>query len=183
MIVHLRGTNGAGKSTIVRSIMQDYDECKQKTRPGRRRPIGYVCTRMNPSATLFIPGHYEIANGGIDTLGTIKEALDLVWEAYDAGYNVLFEGKNMQDATVSLRATELFGKEQIAFVHVTHDVDECVAAVRQRGHSIAEKTIRSIDKRAYRVSEGLIANGYRCYSLSRDKALDITRRLLRGELP
>lgn len=178
-VVLLRGTNGAGKSTLVRAIMKMYDECIPMERPGRRRPLGYHCyTNSGSPHQLFIPGHYEIANGGIDTLKDLDEVYDLIWQAYDNGYSVLFEGKNMQDGTVSLRATQLFDAEQLAFVHIDTSVDECIYAVRQRGHLIAEKTIRSIAKRIPLVTDGLIMSGYECYSLSREKALAKVKELL-----
>lgn len=181
MIVHLRGTNGAGKSTIVRTIMSEYRDRVTMSTPGRRRPIGYLCSNPDDTNTLFIPGHYEIANGGIDTLRDLDEAYSMMWDAYDAGHDVLYEGKNMQDGTVTARAIKLFATDQIAFVHVNHPVDACIQAVRDRGHSIAEKTIRSIATRIERVSEELKSRGYRVFSCSREEALIVTLKLLRGE--
>lgn len=178
-VILLRGTNGAGKSTIVRAIMKLYDECITHERSGRRRPLGYYChTNSGFPHQLYIPGHYEIANGGIDTIKSLEEVFQNIWEAYDNGYSVLFEGKNMQDGTVALRATELFSKEQMAFIHVNTPVDVCIHSVRQRGHSIAEKTILSIAKRIPLVTDGLTMAGYECFTLSREDALAKVKELL-----
>ena len=179
MIIALRGTNGAGKSTLVRAVMKFYDECIPKERPGRRRPLGYYCyTNREIPRQLYIPGHYEIANGGIDTLGSLEDAYSLIAEANAAGYHVLFEGKNMQDGSSIDIATTLFTKEEITFVHVNHPVDDCIASVRQRGHSIKEETIRSIAARVEKNNEVLRREHYACHSLSREDALAKVKELL-----
>lgn len=180
MIINVRGTNGAGKSTVVRQIMERYDRREPITRDDRRRPLGYVCTSSS-RRPLFIPGHYEIANGGIDTLGTLSQVMSLVWDAHDAGHDVVFEGKNMQDGTVTKMAARLFDREQIRFVTIAHPVELCILSVRARGHRIAEKTIRSVAAQIERRSAALVKSGYQTTSVSRDDARDVILRLLSGD--
>lgn len=172
MLIYLRGTNGAGKSTIVRSVLSLF--CAQPlTKPGRRRPLGYVCPGPTP---LFIPGHYEIQNGGIDTIRSLSEVVDLVQEFHGKGMNVLCEGKNAQDKTLT-RHFELL-RIPLVFIWVHHPVEECIRSVRERGHRIAEKTIRQIDARCSSVTDDLIFRGFDCRILSRQDALATVRDLL-----
>lgn len=178
LVIVLRGTNGAGKSTIVREVMNDYERRETHERPDRRRPLGYWLTGHGLHS-LYVPGHYEIANGGIDTLRSLEELRELATDACSRGFAVLFEGKNMQDKTVTTLATQLLDAEYLNFVHIDHPVDECIFSVRRRGHSISESTIRSIDRRVRRNTEELIAQGYNSKSLSRQDALIYVRGLLR----
>lgn len=148
MIINLRGTNGAGKSTIVRSIMELFGDRVRFAvpyDPPRRRPMGYEF----PSGCrhLFVAGHYEIANGGVDTLPSLDATYSLIRQYDDRGYDVLFEGKNMSDSP--RRLIELLEEGRDArVVVVDHPLRECVASVRGRGHSISEKTIVKLHRRS-----------------------------------
>lgn len=95
MIVNIRGTNGAGKSTIPMQMMEldpDFEVLKLGV-----SKIGRPC---NPAITVFHKlkwvalGTYFNKTGGMDTYGTnedAKMALNYVLEHYP-GYDVLMEG-------------------------------------------------------------------------------------------
>ncbi len=174
MIISLRGTNGSGKSTLVRRLMMCYDEKKEVFSYGRLKPSGYVLTKG--TRKLYIPGHYEIANGGVDTLKDLDEAYDLI-AAYDGiGYDVIYEGKNMSDGVKRVRMN--FKPEQVTLIAISTPVQECVASVRARGHRIKEETIMKL---ADKVAKNMIvfeALGFQTYELTRDEALAKCRELL-----
>jgi ABC-type dipeptide/oligopeptide/nickel transport system ATPase component len=107
MIINIRGTSGSGKSTLVREVMKRYDTKtavfdktipEGKTKP-RKQPIGYMLTRASagpvappPIKHLAVLGHYETACGGCDTIPSMDRIYDLVRQAHDQGFDVLYEG-------------------------------------------------------------------------------------------
>jgi hypothetical protein len=175
MIISLRGTNGAGKSTIVRTIMNDYRDRWELRTTGRRKPVGYRLSTPGQQ-DLFIPGHYEIANGGIDTLRDLNEAYELITEYDTIGCHVLYEGKNMSDGTQRI---SLFPTERIAVIVVRHPIEGCIASVRARGHSIREESIRRVEQKCLRDAAVLSYNGFRVRGLCREDALEACRTELR----
>lgn len=178
MIINLRGTNGSGKSTIVRSVMSLFGDRVRfavQYDPPKKRPIGYEF----PSGCrhLFVVGHYEIANGGVDTLPSLDAAYDLVRRYDDRGYDVLYEGKNMSDGT--RRVSQLIGDgRDVRVVLIEHSLGECVAAVRQRGHSISEKTIERLYHKSRREILMLERAGVKTWTLPRDETLGQVREWL-----
>lgn len=92
MIINVRGTSGAGKSTIVRAVLESF---KMKTNmyvDGKKRPRGYICHTPDNQRDLFILGHYEILCGGGDTISDMNEQFDFIRRADESGQNVLCEG-------------------------------------------------------------------------------------------
>lgn len=89
LIISLRGANGSGKSTIVRAIMAQASHRQEQRIPQRQKPIGYWCEfacradlpDTRPHA-LYVPGHYEIANGGVDTLRYLDDAYAAIRRAH-----------------------------------------------------------------------------------------------------
>ena len=102
MIYNIRGTNGSGKSYLVRKLMKvpamrtsEIERVTQTARenlfsaPSRisRKIIGYYL----PTINLRIVGKYEVDCGGCDRIKSSQEVKDLVRE-FSALGNVLFEG-------------------------------------------------------------------------------------------
>lgn len=107
-VVNLRGTGGSGKSTVVRRVMERYRGSSAEVVPeraeGRKQPTGYRVDYASGGA-LYVPGHYETACGGCDTIKTVDEVYALVSRAVSAGWDVLYEGIMVQDDV--RRAVEL----------------------------------------------------------------------------
>lgn len=148
MIISLRGTSGSGKSTLVRKITALYASGgTPHFVAGRRKAYYTIHARDNPlGRALVVPGHYEIANGGIDTLDTLDEAYDIARRADSDGHDVLMEGKNMSDGPP--HALNLYRERRdIRIVHVCETINKCVRSVAKRGHNITISTIeRTHDK-------------------------------------
>lgn len=173
MIISLRGTNGAGKSTIIRTLMKDFSDRVEIRYPGRRKPVGYQLSHGN--VRLFVPGHYEIANGGIDTLSNIDEAYEMIINADKTGWNVIYEGKNLSDGVS--RFQSLPTNDKLVIV-LTHPVELCIHSVRERGHRIREETIRNIYEKTIRDVREFEKLGISVFNASREEALDLCRRML-----
>lgn len=98
--IHVSGTGGSGKSTLVRRVMELYPIKQELLRDGRKRPIGYALSRFRDDIDeLYVPGHYETACGGCDTIKTVDEVYSLI-ASEDGGAHmraVMFEGIMVQD--------------------------------------------------------------------------------------
>lgn len=179
MIISLRGTNGSGKSTIVREVMRLYWNRIEIQYPGRRKPTGYVLRpRQVSGRNLFVPGHYEIANGGVDTLPDLPTAYDLIKKHHLLGMNVLYEGKNMSDGVTHILGIMQENKPAIHVALIDEPVKKCVAAVRERGHKIKVETIEKLHAKSRRDCDALEKQGVTVFRGNRAAVLRQVREWL-----
>jgi hypothetical protein len=143
VIINLRGTSGSGKSHIVREIMASVggkDAFVRIKEDGRKQPLGYLSppyTSWAPqngnihSGQLFIPGHYETACGGCDTIHGNDRIFELVRMAAGEGHDVLFEGLILSvefNRTLALW-TDRFPLKVMA---VNIPLDQCLESIMTR---------------------------------------------------
>ena len=178
MIISLRGTSGSGKSTLVRKITALYATGGVPFFVDGRRKAYYTTWVRDPPTgrALVVPGHYDIANGGIDTLGSLDEAYDIAREADAKGHDVLMEGKNMSDGPPhALNLWKMEGRD-VRVVHINEPLSKCIRSVRKRGHSIADETIRKTHDKCLRD-----VTTFRCHGMphvrqeGREKCFDIIK--------
>lgn len=133
MIVQIRGTSGSGKSTIVRSYVEQATRVQKYTRAGRKQPIGYVLEGgLLSSASIAVPGHYETACGGCDTLPSYDDAFGLIRAGAGLADHVLFEGLLVSEEvkrTVQLHR-DFPGQLRVIFLNTP--VDICLESIRAR---------------------------------------------------
>jgi hypothetical protein len=127
--INIRGTGGAGKSHLVRLVMERYAEKIPSYIEGRKRPISYVCTRPN-GRSLFVPGHYETPTGGCDTLKTVNDVYDRVRQGATDGHDVLFEGIMVGDDVT--RCVALSEIEKVLVIALNTSLEECLASIQSR---------------------------------------------------
>lgn len=128
MVINVRGTSGAGKSHLVRSIMALYPTRTPNFIEGRRQPISYTCKRIN-GASLYVPGHYETPTGGCDTIQKIDDTYELVRMAADYG-DVLFEGIMVGDDV--RRCAELLKLHRVIVIALDTNISECLTGIQSR---------------------------------------------------
>lgn len=143
MIISIRGPSGSGKSTLVRTITECYDAAQQHFIVGRKKPLFMSYLKLSLAKKLVVPGHYEIANGGVDTLPSLDAAYSLAREHDNKMTDVMMEGKCMSDGTTHIARVQHEKRSTIAIVHLDTSIEECLASVQRRGHNIA---LRSIQK-------------------------------------
>lgn len=178
MIISLRGTNGAGKSTIVRKIMNLYEFEHHVYEECRKKPLSTMLRREHTFPfELMIPGHYEIANGGVDTLPSLDKAYSLIEAAHEAGVHVLYEGKNMSDGPQRLIALHERGWP-VTVVVIKIDTDKAVASVRKRGHGIKAETVAQLNVKMQKQIATFGKAGVPVFHLSRTAALKKVKELL-----
>lgn len=141
MIISLRGTSGSGKSHLVRTVSGLYSRHRDVYVSGRVKPLYTLHGRNKSGRVLVTPGHYLIKNGGVDTLPSLDEAYRIARWASSCGHDVLMEGKNMSDGTRHV-AELTRDRHDARVVMINTSVEECIAAIRQRGHSISETSVR-----------------------------------------
>lgn len=151
MIISLRGTSGSGKSHLVRQVVGLYERHRPVMLDGRLKPYYEIHGRNPLGKCLVTPGHYQIANGGIDTLATLDQAYRIATWAERQGHDVLMEGKNMSDGVKNVNALVDEGLS-VCVVVINTDVSLCVKSVRERGHKIAEKSIQRTHAKVMRDS-------------------------------
>jgi hypothetical protein len=163
-IINLRGTNGSGKSTLVRKIMGDGPYVPVYL---GKRPVGILI------GNLFVLGHYDITNGGFDTLKNVQEGYNLIAEHADKGHTVLFEGKcNVRDIDRLVEmGAELF--------YLDTPMDVSAQSVLDRGHAIPRKTVEQIYKGHELEKKFLSAINYPFQTVSRSNGEKIIREALR----
>jgi hypothetical protein len=129
MVVNLRGTGGAGKSYIVREMMRRCAAVAPEYVAERRRPIGYRCSAP-AGRTLYVPGHYDTACGGCDTIKTPDEVYQLVEREAASGSDVLFEGIIVQDEW--RRCAALAERFPVAVIALEVPIEVCLASIQAR---------------------------------------------------
>ncbi len=173
MIINIRGTSGSGKSTLVRNVMALYDSKMRIMKDGRKQPIGYF---LSGKSHLAIPGHYETACGGCDTINGLDNIYGLVRSAADTGTNVLFEGLIVCSDFKRLVQLKDDGYK-VLVIGLNTPLDVCVDSVKQR--RLARGNEKELDptntaakhKTNLRVLERFSEAGVQVAHLTRDEAL------------
>lgn len=90
-IVQLRGPSGAGKTTVMRRVMEMLGtpvRVRPKDDPSRRSPSLLAW----PDKRVVVIGHYDVLCGGCDTIKSRERPFELARQAADQGATVLLEG-------------------------------------------------------------------------------------------
>lgn len=155
--------------------MASYPKREEVRATGRRHPVGYKLHGLE--APLFVPGHYpaDSIDGGCDTLPDTDEIFGRIWEAYEAGYSVLFEGRNV---SLGLRLATLFDPAQCEIVVVDHPLSQCIEAIKNRGGRITVETIKRFERKIADDEKKLTDRGYAVHRLSRSAAMEKCRSLV-----
>ena len=175
MIVSIRGTNGAGKSTLVRTIMDSLIQTgctittiKYPADKNKRRPMGYICE--SGAAPIFVVGHYETKNGGLDTSPSLAYAYELAVSHLALGFNVIMEGKNFTESPAWILEQHNLGVD-IRVVLIDIPVKQCIKAVRARGHKIKKETIIALHAKSREQYKIFVKAGVRAFKGTRQQCL------------
>lgn len=90
MIIQVAGTNGAGKSTVIRAVMAAGSEISVEV---DGKPAGHELRLPEVQTLVRIIGPYgSAATGGCDSIKSVLTILERVTWSAAAGYHVIFEG-------------------------------------------------------------------------------------------
>lgn len=125
MIIQIRGTSGSGKSTVMRKVMAEI--VKDSAQPWdpetietRKMPLYY-----NRNGVIVL-GHYEIACGGCDTIGSVPQIFAVIKTLPEFDY-LLCEGLLLSE---DVKWTLTVPDTRVIFL--TTDPEECLTRVKQR---------------------------------------------------
>ena len=158
-IVQVCGTNGSGKTTVIRRFLARAVSSTPVYEERRKRPVGYDLTFPSVEGRVRVIGPYDpdLPTGGCDAYGGTAEGLfDLVYKLWSEGYSVLFEGIRIMHHT---RGIELENKTHaMNVVLLSTPIEECLASVDAR--RAASGTKREIRSLADIKSNGVRARNY-----------------------
>lgn len=186
MIINIRGTSGAGKSHLVRSIMELYNEQVPSYMEGRKRPLYYTCLK-ELYIPLLVPGHYETPTGGCDTISRPDDVYTLVKSGIDKGYNVLFEGIMIGDDV--RRCVEMKKLTEVIVIALNTPIDQCLAGIQSRRDTRGDdrelnpkNTISRADRLRKSMMPRLKDAGIQTFWLNREEAFNKVKELLLYEI-
>lgn len=164
MLISLRGTNGSGKSTVIRAL---FDECPSKPIYGRlgiRLPEAYKLVVPKCKKPVYVLGPYVTACGGCDRLIPFDMIPDMI-RRYAAKGHVIFEGVIVASIYGQVGALmEEFKKESI-MLFIDTSLEECIRRVKSRRADRTDlrefnpKNLEQKYKATSRVREKVTADG------------------------
>lgn len=179
MIVSVRGPCGSGKSTLVKRITKEYHDSFKNYRHGRKKPWSVVHT-MKGRPPLYVPGHYEIECGGLDTVKetALSAAYEDMKDAVIGGAHVLCEGATTWDSANNLLDLSKYVDTRIAFLTTT--VEECERGLRAKKPDITPHRLFELMRRGrvMRDFDWLVSHGVEAYCLDREKLFDLVMEWL-----
>jgi shikimate kinase len=172
VIYNIRGTHGAGKSTIIQALMKQYDSVAIG-RPGKR-PEGYKISAPEFRKPVYIVGPYATACGGCDAI----QPYDLIWPRvleYSKKGHVVFEGALISTSVGSI-GEAMAKRKDCVVLYLDTPVEVCIERVQARrakkGDTRPLNPKNTISKHAAiaRTKDRLEALGVRCELLNHKKA-------------
>jgi hypothetical protein len=182
VIIEIRGTSGSGKTTALREVMKHYTKWQPFFVPDRKRPLYYT-----KQPNLVVLGHYEIACGGCDTIGSVPQVFDVITQVRkrEPKSHILGEGLLLsEDVKWVLSKPE----EDWKILFLTTDPEECLKRVCQRqeekGRPPAdpERVRRKLMTRVGTIERArlrLVAAGIECRRCSSSQAPEIVLKWLK----
>ncbi len=131
MIISVRGTNGSGKSTVVRGLME-----RGAAKPifgvlGPSRPEAYKLLLAFVAEPVFVIGPYVSETGGCDSVHPFKLIIELL-NKYSKQGHIVFEGMMISDTYGRIGVLlERWGLQAV-FAFLPTPLDECIRRVEQR---------------------------------------------------
>lgn len=189
MIIQIRGTSGSGKSTVVRNLIDGASQVLRIKVGGdavdeklskRKQPLGYALDGWK----VAIPGHYESACGGCDTLPGQDITFSQVKQAAAIAKHVVFEGLLASEEVN--RTIELHNDHpgQLRVILLTTPVETCLGGIRDRRvargdeRPLKEDNTRNRVRVIQRACERLKAAGVEVIEAPRDDAMTMVRSWL-----
>jgi hypothetical protein len=123
MILNIRGTSGAGKTTLVRKLV-NIKSADKVYKDGRRNPICYQ------SDNTILLGSYESECGGCDTIHSLGEIFELVDFYAKNGYNVVMEGLLLSEEVKRTIALATIYKAKIIVLDTS--LEKCLSQINER---------------------------------------------------
>lgn len=182
MIIQVAGTNGAGKSTVVRAVLAS-GVVQNTTDTGCDLRLSQV------DGTIRIPGRYgDHATGGCDQFKSVNEIHDKIREGLQNCHHVVWEGGTSHGGLNQTRGPHLVEELGVSYIVVllTTPYGQCLDGINARRAEIGraplpdDTDIRSNFLRARNYAARMRDAGARVIRVSREDAPKRIVNLLRG---
>lgn len=179
MIFDIRGTNGSGKSTIVRSFVQQFDCEKDED--------GYIVKPFD----MRIVGHYPPTSGGCDNIKPRGEIYDRIERGIEEHEHVMFEGAAnalIVQPFIDIKFKYHFDiDEGYKFFFMDTPLEICIDQYNQRMKSkgLPSRKISDLTKNFYKcqqIEKQLKELGHNPLKLSRLNGFEHIKGILEDEL-
>ena len=179
MIVNIAGTNGSGKTYVVRALLEQ-SKLVQKV-PGNDvwKEFGRL-VELAPGRTIFVLGRYDsFDTGGADTIKDPELIYKLIFEHAAKGEDVVYEGSYAMN---HMRGIDMVNKMKKANIPVCvlllqTTLEECKASINERRHRRGDppftnswKWVEQSITRARNFADKLRWNGATVYKIERQQA-------------
>ena len=177
MIIQIRGTSGSGKSTVVKKIMQARPYLEPHYIEKRKRPLFYL------GKGLLILGHYEIACGGCDTIGSVPQIFEVL-KTLPPYKHLIMEGLLLSEDVIW--TVKLQNEVRSLFLTTSPQESLRRVAIRQEGREPAnpERLKEKLESRMYRIEKirkRLIDAGSYTQRCNSDQAVKIIENWIKDE--
>lgn len=125
MIVNIRGTSGAGKTTIIRELMEKYHH--EDVIVAKK----VIAVLINWSDPIYVIGRYDNVCGGCDTIKTQDETRRRITKFCRQGH-VLYEGLTIGNGYAKNLAHHRRMKVPFAFATLDTPLGTCISRVKKR---------------------------------------------------
>ncbi len=177
-IFNIRGTNGSGKTTIVRKLIE---ECKTPiVKRDCYNPEGKKVGEWSKIGWNAVIGKYSTTCGGCDTIKTQADAKRLITIAASASKNVIFEG--ILISTIyqpwSDFAHEVGG---MTWLYLDTPLETCLANIYKRngGKKINEELVINKYASIKRTAAKAAQDGHKVVVLNYENAFEQFKELIK----
>ena len=147
LLINIRGTNGAGKSTIPQLLIDTDSDTFELV--WKYNTMFHTIATVCPNHGIIILGKYQSVTGGMDYLvhtQEIKEVLEVLW---NTGYHILMEGaivSTVRSTYITMFKTLniVYNPREIVIFNIIPPLEVCTQRVLNRngGHEVNENVIR-----------------------------------------
>jgi thymidylate kinase len=183
-VIQVRGTNGTGKSTVVKEVINRIGQWQHNYTEGRKRPL-YSCHQ----GWLYVLGHYEVSCGGCDTLGSARQAYEVMEQIRrldERDKVIIAEGILLAEDTKWTLEMAKWAEVRIAYL--TTPIDECMERIRKRREGSTRASTKPLNpnktpdraRLIERMRLKLIAAGIQCRRVSQEQAVKVVLDWIRN---
>lgn len=131
MQISVRGTNGSAKSTLVRSLIDDFKGVPIYGILGPRYPEAYECKIKGVKKPTYVLGPYHTPTGGCDQIQPYEVLLELI-ERYAKKGHIVFEGVIISSGHGRVGALMDKLNCEPVYAFMTTSLEDCIKNVKSR---------------------------------------------------
>jgi deoxyadenosine/deoxycytidine kinase len=179
-IIKIHGCSGAGKTTAVRQLM---DKCEDKqviyNLSGKVEAYKLLPLKFDP---IYVLGSYENNCGGMDTVGSAKQVMNLL-DRYAKIGHVVFEGLLQSTYYGEMGTHSLPWGQSYVYAFLDTPIEKCLERVEARRAEQGSKNkfnpqlTRDKHTTIQRLQKRVFGMGHRVVTLAHDS--DLVEQLLR----